>query len=290
MRVIVICSREAGLIAAIASYDQALELLRSLPLTDDPLYPRRVAITWINRGVALQAMKTAAAAKEAAGCFCEALTLLDDSTGAAIPDRDLLRAGALTNLAGALLDDLDSAASAESRALAQRALALIQSAEHDDTAAAEAGFKARHVLCQSIAAESHDGQSIPHELQTVAVDAVEEGLALSRHWEQRDESKFHALAEDLFRFGCRIHQAGHPQFLADFILGNLDPAKAKGALPLSQEIHETALAALWNALREIQRDGFESFTTPRFEQLLQHLRNLRVTEERLHELRQSFAA
>jgi hypothetical protein len=272
---------------AIASYDRALELLRSLPLADDPLYPRRFAIAWINRGVALQAMKTAPAAKEAACCFYEALALLDNSTAPTILDRELLRAGALTNLAAALLDDPDPVTEAESRTLAQRALALTMPAEHDDRAAAEAGFKARHVLCQSIAAQSRNGQSIPEELQTLATDAVEEGLALSRHWEQRGENKFHPLAEDLFRFGCRIHQSGRPQFLADFILGNLDPAKTKGALPINQEIIETAIAALWNALREIQREGFESLATPRFEQLLQNLRDLRVAEERLLQLHPS---
>ncbi len=275
---------------AIASYDRAIQLLRSLPLAEDPLYPRRFAIAWINRGVALQATKAAESVKEAACCFRAALTLLDDATAAAMTDRDLLRAGALTNLAAALLDDPDSAMAAESRTLAQRALALIQPAEPNDADAAEAGFKARHVLCQSIAAESRDGQSIPPALMALAADAVKQGLALSRHWAQRGEGEFHALAGDLFRFGCRIHQTGHPQFLAEFILGNLDPAQTRGALPLNREIHETARAALWNALAEIQRDGFGSLTTPQFEQLQHKLSDLRVTEERLQQLRQSSAA
>ena len=78
----------------------------------------------------------------------------------------------------------------------------------------------------------------PPELIEEATDAVDEGLALARHWEQRGESGFRALAEDLFRFGCRVYQAGQPQFLAEFILESLDPEKADGVLPLGREMHE----------------------------------------------------
>jgi hypothetical protein len=271
---------------SVKSYDEALGLLRPLPLDRDPLYPRRLAIAWINRGFALQKMETAAAGAGAPPCFREALRVLEDSTATTIVDLGLLRAGALTNLAGALMNTSDEP-SEEARSLAHRALALVKNTEQNDETAAEAGFKARHVLCRAIVAESRDGKSIPPELIAAATDAVDEGLALARHWEQRGDSSFRALAEDLFRFGCRVYQAGPPRFLAEFILESLDPEKADGVLPLNRDMHEAAVAALWSALKEIQWEGFQSSSAPRFEQILENLRDLRVTEKRLEQLRRT---
>jgi len=264
---------------AVHCYDEALALVRDLPLGDDPLYPRRLAIAWINRGITRQ--KQGATAVDD---FRNALAVLDDSRAAAITDLVLLHAGALTNLAGALVDDVDELFE-QARSYAQQAIALIKDAERQEIPAGEVGFKARHALCRAIAAESRDGLSLPPELVATATAAVDGGLELARHWEQRGESRFRALAEDLFRFGCRIYEAGPPQELAKFILESLDPAKADGVAPLNRVSHEAAVVALWNALKEIQRDGFTALSTPRFEQVFGSLRELRVTEERLQELR-----
>jgi len=279
---------KAQLVESLRSYDEALGLLRTLPLEDDPLYPRRLAIAWINRGVTRQKEETAAATTDAIGCFREALAVLEAPSAAALVDLPLLRAGALTNLAGAWLDSDRPAV--EARSLAQQALALIKHAEQTDVVAAEAAFKARLAVCRAIAAESRDGKLVPPELMEMTIDVVDEGLMLARHWEQRGERGFRALAQDLFRFGCRIYPAGQPHFLAEFILESLDPEKANGVLPLNQEIHESAVAALWNALKEIHQDGFQFISSPRFEPMLENLRNLRVTEERLEQLRRLAAA
>jgi len=280
---------KAQLAEAVRSYDEALACLGDLPLDEDPLYPRRLAIAWINRGCTQQKEETLEAQTEAVRCFREAVAVLTDTAAAAIADLTLLWAGALTNLAGALLGAADPPL-AEIRNLAHQALALIEEAERNDVTAAETGFKARHLLCRAIAAESRDGRSVPPKLMAEATDAVDEGLALARHWEQRGESGFRALAEDLFRFGCRLYQTGAPHFLAEFILESLDPEKADGVPPLNREMHEAAVAALWNALKEIQRDGFPPPATPRFEHLLDDLRNLRVTEKRLEQLRRAAQA
>jgi tetratricopeptide (TPR) repeat protein len=271
---------------SVKSYDEALGLLLDLPLGDDPLYPRRLAIAWINRGFARQKQESLEARKEAVRCFREALVILEDAVSAAIADLNLLRAGALINLAGALLEGPD-AAGTEAREAAQKALLLIKDEERSQTMAAETGFKARHLLCRSIAAESVDGKSIPPRLIAEAIDAVEEGLVLARHWEQQGESGFRELAEDLFRFGCRIYQTSQPHFLTEFILENLDPKTTGGISPLNREMHDAAVAALWSAVKEIQREGFQSLSTPRFGQVLENLRELRVTEERLEELRRA---
>ena len=41
--------------AALASYEEGIEVLRALPLADDSRYPRRLAMALQNRGLALQA-------------------------------------------------------------------------------------------------------------------------------------------------------------------------------------------------------------------------------------------
>lgn len=274
---------KASLAEAVRSFDEALKLLADLPLRDDPLFARRLAIGWINRGLAVQEQETGANPQEAVRCFREALAVLDNPSAAAIADLILLRAGALTNLAGALRN-VPEQSIAEVRGAAQQALALLKEVEQNHAIAAEASLKARHVLCREIAETSRDGKSIPVEMVAEATRAVEEGLALARHWEKRGESRFRALAEDMFRFGCRIYSTGQPDILANFILENLDPERADGVLPLNPETHKAALAALGSALHEIQRDGFQSLSMPGFERMLEKLRELRVTEERLKQL------
>jgi tetratricopeptide (TPR) repeat protein len=273
---------------AIRSYDEALRLLVALPLDEDPLYPRRLAIAWTNRGVARQKENSPAGATDAGRCFREALTALEDGAAAEIADGDLLRAGTLVNLGGALLD-ASNQPGPEARASAHRALALVEETEWENPAAAETGLKARHILCRAAAAESSHGKSIPPELVAEVTDAVDEGLALARSWTKHGDNGVRALGEDLFRFGCRIYATGQPHFLAEFLLENLDPEKAGGVLPLNGEMHEAAVGALWNALTEIQRHGFPSPSTPEFTHLQESLRDLRMTEERLEQLRQAAA-
>ena len=271
---------------AFASYDKALVLLRTLPLGDDPQYPRRLAIAWINQGTAWEKSDAAVARTNSARCYREALAVLAGSPAAAIADLTFLRAGAQINLASALLNEADPPA-AEARALAHQALALVEPAERNDAPAADFSFRARHVLCRAIAMESRDGKAVPPELIMAATDAVDEGLALARSWESRGETGFRSLADDLFRFGCLVYQAGPPHFLVEFILESLDPARSDGAAPLNHKTHAAAIDSLWGALKEIQRAGFSSLATPRFEQVLESLRELRLTEERLEQLRRT---
>ena len=57
-----------------------------------------------------------------------------------------------------------------------------------------------------------------------ATDAVDDGLALVRRWEQRGVESFRAVAFELFRFGARVYARYQPQFLDEFIADNMDPA------------------------------------------------------------------
>ncbi len=49
-------------------------------------------------------------------------------------------------------------------------------------------------------------------------------------------------------------------------------------------MHTAAGEAIARAFAEIQRDGFRSLNTPRFDRFLETLRQLRVTKTRLDEL------
>jgi tetratricopeptide (TPR) repeat protein len=280
---------KAQAVESVASYDEALALLRSLPLQDDPLYPRRLAIALINQALVRRRDGTPAEIAEAKSGYREALAVLANPASSRMTDRRILRAAALGNLADALLESGDSSAP-EAQALAQEALALVRDAEREERKAAEAGGKARHVLCAAIAVQSGDGQTVPAELVALATTTVDDGLALARHWEQRGDAGFRALAQDLFRFGCRVHQGGQPDFLVKFILESLDPAQARGTLPLTAQNFSEALAALWSSVKDIQRDGFQSLGGERLEGVLENLRGLRVAEDRLKELRRAVAA
>ena len=280
---------KAQAVESVASYDEALALLRSLPLQDDPLYPRRLAIALINQALVRRRDGTPAEIADAKSGYREALAVLANPASSRMTDRRILRAAALGNLADAVLESGDSSAP-EAQALAQEALALVRDAEREERKAAEAGGKARHVLCSAIAVQSRDGQTVPAELVALATATVDDGLALARHWEQSGDAGFHALAQDLFRFGCRVHQGGKPDFLVKFILESLDPAKARGTLPMNAQNFSEALAALWSAVKDIQRDGFQSLGGERLEGVLENLRGLRVAEDRLKELRRAVAA
>jgi hypothetical protein len=280
---------QAQRVEAVASYDEALALLRSLPLEDDALYPRRLAVALINRSLVRRQGESPAEIEEAILGYREALAVLANPAALRIEDRSVLRAAAKGNLADALLATGDSAA-AEAQALAQQALGFVSLTERADRKAAEAGGKARHVLCAAIAAQSRDGRTVQAELLELATATVDDGLALARHWEQQGDAGFRALAQDLFRFGCRVHQGGEPGFLVKFILESLDPVRTRGALPLNSENFAAALGALWIALRGIQQDGFQSLTGIRLESVLQSLRCLSVTEDRLRDLRRAVAA
>ena len=63
-----------------------------------------------------------------------------------------------------------------------------------------------------------------------ATDAVDDGFALVRSWEQRGGPWFRGLAFDFFRFGARVYAHYQPQFLEEFIEDNLEPRAVVGEL------------------------------------------------------------
>jgi hypothetical protein len=93
------------------------------------------------------------------------------------------------------------------------------------------------------------------------------------------------LSGELFRFGARAYQMHQLHFLTEFLFENLDPAQSRDAFPADPKMHATAGEAISRAFAEIHREGFRSLNTPRFERFLGILRQLRITQTRLDELR-----
>lgn len=272
---------------ALQSYDEGLAELRQLPMHESPLFVKRLAIAWLNRGVTLLAFNTDKTVAEAAANFAEAIAAAKNFTAQSPEEGRSLLAGAWVNRANALIR-ISPPDARSARAAAREALALTAPHEHTDAGLAAFGFQARHVLCQSLAQLlGHPESTITArtEFLTEATDAVDAGMALARHWEARGTQQFRPAANELFRFGCRVYQIYQPHFLTEFLLENLDPTQSTTAIATNAAWHSSAAEALWHLLAELHRDGFKSINTPQFEKILAQLSELRITGERLAELR-----
>ena len=218
---------DAGpLAAALASYDEAIDVLSALPIAEDPLYPRRLAMARHNRGLALQTRGLEGDAASAAAAFAQAIAVLEHEHSAGISDRDYLLAVVWLNLANLRAADPAPHAHVGAREAAARALAHVGEMEATDMPSAMAGLSARHVLCRLCAyslSQADEGTGMPGDVHE-ATDAVDDGLALVRSWEQRGVASFRAVAFELFRFGARVYARYQPQFLDEFIADNIDPA------------------------------------------------------------------
>jgi len=219
---------------ALCAYDEALTLLRPLPLGEDARFSRRLAIALQNRALLLAAQNTPAIADASAG-LCNALAVLEGADAMDAPERNYLLAVVWMNLANvhSSEDTIDSDA---------LTVALIKTREHEDAAAAEAGLTARHVLCR-IAARRLSGQADSETIMANvhdATDLADEGLGLVREWEQRGVNRFRNLASDLFRFGARVYAQYQPQFLPEFLTEQLDPLQSAHSYVQSHEMQHAA--------------------------------------------------
>jgi hypothetical protein len=228
---------------AMRSYDEGIALARTLPMEEDPRYPRRLAIAHQNRALLLQAQQ-GPAAPPAVAAFVDALAVLDDDAAAAIDDREQMLATVLMNLANARAWEGTEDSCALAHADAKRALDLVAAREHDDAEAVAVGLGARHVLCRTLAqrlTQSSDpnSEAAPEDIHD-ATDTADDALALVRDREQRGDTRFRALAFDIFRFGARVYAIYQPHFLAEFISDNLDPGQSSQSYVESPEVQAAA--------------------------------------------------
>jgi len=232
--------------AALHAYDEGIALVKGLPMAENARFPRRLAIGLQNRGLALQAQGGASAA-EAVAAFTDAIAVLDHDHAAPIPDRQYLQAAVWMNLANARVVQATVESMAQARTAALRAIALVSDLEVSDADAAEVGLRARHVLCQTIAERlsvpAAGDETMPENVHE-ATDLADDGLGLARRWEQNGVARFRGIAYDLFRFGARVYARYQPQFLNEFVLENMDPARSSSDYVESAEMQSAAREAL----------------------------------------------
>jgi hypothetical protein len=226
---------------ALRAYDEALALLRLLPLGDDGRFAKRLAIAHQNRALVLAAQNPPETAN-AMAALVDAIAVLDHAEATDVPDRDYLLAVVWMNLANLRASEATIASDLAASEAARRALALVKTQEHEDVAAAEAGLKARHVLCHiaarrlAVQAESETIMADVHE----ATDLADEGLELVHEWERRGIDRFRNLASDLFRFGARVYAHYQPHFLHEFFSEQLDPRQSAHSYIQSREMQDAA--------------------------------------------------
>ena len=235
---------------ALRSFDEGIRLLHGLPLGADARFPRRLAMAYQNRGLALQVQ--GGRAGEAIAAFTEAIAILDHHQAALIADRQYLLAVVWMNLANARAAEANADSESLARDAALRAIALVADVEVDDADAAEVGLKARHVLCQTIAVRLPEmtagNETMPDDVHE-ATDVADDGLGLVRRWEHKGVDRFRGIAYDLFRFGARVYARYQPQFLHEFVLDNMDPGQSSPAYANCPEMRSAAQEALELAKR-----------------------------------------
>ncbi|HEX7796712.1 MAG TPA: hypothetical protein VF456_20260 [Vicinamibacterales bacterium] len=223
------------------AYDEAIGLLRTLPI-GDTRFSKRLVIALQNRASAVVAHDASATA-DAVHAFTEAIAVLNDASGLEPHERDYLLAVVWMNLATVRAAEATTASDSAARDAARRTIALVAQREWEEASAAEAGLKARHVLCQTIARRLSSrvpgDATMPEDVHD-ATDLVDEGLMIVRHWEQRGRTHFRDLAADLFRFGGRVYGGYQPHFLSEFVRENIDPRRSSRDYVESAEISGVA--------------------------------------------------
>jgi len=235
------CLGAAHRVRALRAYDEALALLRPLPLGDDPRFSRRLAIAHQNRALVLAAHDPPATA-DAIAALIDAIAVLNHAETMEAPERDDLLAVVWMNLANLQASEATIISDLAAREAARRALALVRAHEIGDAAAALTGLKARHVLCQVVARRlsvQGEGETVMDDVHE-ATDLADEGLGLVREWERRGIDQFRNLASDLFRFGARVYASYQPHFLDEFISEQLDPQQSAYSYVQSREMQNAA--------------------------------------------------
>ena len=255
-------------VATLHAFDQAIELLRKLPLDEDPKYPKRLAIAYQNRGLALQ-RKDHSDIMEISKAFGDALAILEQPYSELIPDRDYLLGTVHLNLANAycLRLEVEHATTAQDAAL--RAIELVSGSERDDAEAAEVGLKGRHIFCKTVAPDLSGAianRGLQFDKVHQATNMVEDGLDLVLSWEKKGVIRFRSIADDLFGFGALVYEKYQPQFLKEFLAEHLDP-DGSSVNYVSEKTRRTAEEALVRANRLMERLRSKRFTIrwPRFD-------------------------
>jgi hypothetical protein len=112
-------------------------------------------------------------------------------------------------------------------------------------------------------------------LASEATDAIEDGLAIARSFEERGDPQLRPLAERLFRLGAQLYANHQPQFLAEFVL----ETTATPSLAADDAFLSIAAGAVSAALDRLQRDPLSVASNREAEKLITTARSLRAAHD-----------
>lgn len=270
-----------------AAYDRAIALLSLLPAAADPVFGNSLGAAWLNRGRALHRRGTPESIAAAVDAYANSIDVLRALPLDANPWFRINLAGAWMNKANVLMGLGDPNRVSEARSAAKESLALVVTGEQAEPIFADIGLKARRVQCDALGQllVTPDPLNDVVELTAEASDTVDDGLTLVRHWEQKGLAGFRPLGLRLFLFGARLYARHQPQFVAEFLLENLDPETTPGAFAGVEEFHRVAAEAIAQTRARLNATGMITPGTPDAGRLLEIAQSLTSAERRLVELR-----
>jgi tetratricopeptide (TPR) repeat protein len=267
---------------ALHAYDEAIALLVRMPLDEHPTYRARLSLAWMNRGLAAQAQDSPESLVEAVRCYTRSIEQYLGKTPSNSEQRRVLSCAHL-NRGHAFLNS-EQAKCEQARQDAFSALRLAGEFERSESLAARIGLQARHLLCRAIAHQADCGE-VSEDWIGETTDAVDDGMALARHWRRAGESGLEDIEAELFRFGALIYRLCQPHFLTEFLLESLDPVRSPGAPVGEQAVHHIGTEALWSATVDLRAQQQADARPDVQSRLLSRLEEYQGAEKRLTELR-----
>lgn len=310
---------------AVTYFDRAIDLRKSLPLDQSPVFPWGLAAAWMNRADALSRIDRTENLEEIIRSFDQAIEVLTGmqpdahpsqpsriavawmNRGLALETSDPTEALSSLNNAISICEGIpaDHAGAEEGRRVYIGAL-LNKTVLQSGTAPDAAWPEAKRVLELTQPLETTELMAAeiglraryllcrlfatvqPKETDdwiTEMTDAIDEGLNLARHWLQKDVPVLQPLAAELFRFGLNAYIMWQPHFLAEFILDNLDPDRTPNTEKQHPAMHQLAAEAVWQAVVAINKEIQNPESKANKPHLQEILQELQTAETRLGQLR-----
>lgn len=258
---------------AVEAYDRAIALFSSLPVATDLGARNHLGSAWLNRGHALLLAEHTASAIES---FERSIALLEQLPVDANPHFRLNLTGARVNLAHILITGDPIRARVE----AQAALALLADVDRLHPIFAEMSLRARRAFVMAVGANNE------RELIIEATDAIDDGLAIVRHWESHQVTGLRPLAVRLFRLGAQLYRVHQPHFLAEYVIETL----AVDAFAAEAEFREAAEDAVELALAGLIQPAVLELDNPASARFVETSRSLHDAQARLAAIRAHFSS
>ncbi len=275
---------------AVKSFEEGIAVMGTLPIDENDWFRHQLAIAHINRAAALQAQSAEDSLVKALGAVDEAIALLRGHRLLERNEGKHLLAACLINRAGLILSGNSAETALQAKECIAESRSLTDALEKTEPNFADLGIKARHAFSRMtglVLSEAGVKTDADKELMDAATDAVDEGLALWREWEQRGVGAFRQVSSQLFHFGCMLYLQHQPQFLAEFVLENLDPKRSALAVVSTPFMQQAGVEAVAIATKQLEDQGISAdVVTLGAERLSEALRSLRGAQARFQELHQ----